>query len=191
MDCFDISTGLNSLVGVTLLVAGSNLMMNFNTICRIFGAFSFTLGYYIVGLAASGHKLGDLNLDNPRYLLGIGSVIAIVAGTFMLYYHVQDYIKKKLSGYHRVKSSLVKSIPIIVHLLMYGGLAGLVATISMKEDGSFNTTKALMASGAVLTIGYTKLNMLNSIGEHDSFQKHQLTHVLSWILFIISIAYTC
>ena len=133
--------------------------------------------------------MGAYDPKNTRFLIGLGSAVAVVIGTFMLYYHVQDYVSKKLKG--TVVEGLLKTIPLIVHLLIYGGLAGLVTSISMREDGSFNMTKLALSGVAVLTIGFTKMSMLNAIGEVQSFQKNQLTHSLSWLLLIGSIAFTC
>jgi len=195
MECFDVSLALHALIGASLIVAGANLMMHIGRVARGYGAYCFAFGYFILALAASGRDVGDFDMKSRRYLLGVGSAIAIVAGTFMMYYHVQERVKKALQGHlegHPVaREDIIKSIPIIDHLLMYAGFAGLVLTMALREDNSFNIVKAALAVGAFLVIGYTKNKMLEAMVNGQDVQKHQLAHLLSWGLLILAIAYTC
>nr|QBK87126.1 MAG: hypothetical protein LCMAC201_00280 [Marseillevirus LCMAC201] len=191
MDCIDISLGLHAVIGVSLIVAGTNLMMNVGRVSRAFGAYCFTFGYFILGLAASGSDVGDFNVQSRRYLLGIGSAIAIVAGTFMMYYHVQERVRQALQNGNAVRESIIKSIPMIDNVLIYAGFAGLVLTIALREDNSFNLVKASLALGAFLVIGYTKNQMLEAIVNGQNVQKHQIAHILSWGLLVLAISYSC
>ena len=195
MECFDVSLALHALIGASLIVAGANLMMHVGRVARGYGAYCFALGYLILGLAASGRDIGNFDASSRRYLLGVGSAIAIVAGTFMMYYHVQDRVRQvlkgRLAGHPEVSEDIIKSIPVIDHVLIYAGFAGLVLTIALREDNSFNLVKAAMAVGAFMVIGYTKNKMLEALVNGQDVQKHQIAHLLSWGLLILAIAYSC
>lgn len=195
MECFDVPLALHALIGASLIVAGANLMMHVGRVARGYGAYCFAFGYFILGLAAAGRDVGDFDVNSRRYLLGVGSAIAIVAGTFMMYYHVQDRVRQALkgqmAGYPAVRQDIIKSIPIIDHVLIYAGFAGLVMTVALREDNSFNLVKAALAVGAFLVIGYTKNKMLEALVNGQDVQKHQIAHLLSWGLLILAIAYSC
>ncbi len=195
MECFDVPLALHALIGASLIVAGANLMMHPGRVSRSYGAYCFAFGYFILGLSAAGRDVGNFDVTSRRYLLGVGSAIAVVAGTFMMYYHVQDRarqaLKGQMAGYPVVRQDIIKSIPIIDHILIYAGFAGLVMTIALREDNSFNLVKAGLAVGAFLVIGYTKNKMLEALVNGQDVQKHQIAHLLSWGLLVLAIAYSC
>nr|QBK87990.1 MAG: hypothetical protein LCMAC202_03510 [Marseillevirus LCMAC202] len=194
MECFDVPLALHSLIGISLIIAGTNLMMHVGRVARGYGAYCFAFGYFILGLAAAGRDVGNIDVKSRRYLLGVGSAIAVVAGTFMMYYHVQDRVRQALKGQmagNTVRKDIIKSIPIIDHVLIYAGFAGLVLTIALREDNSFNLVKGALAIGAFLVIGYTKNKMLEAIVNGQDVQKHQIAHILSWGLLVLAIAYSC
>lgn len=195
MDCFDLSLAMHAMIGASLIVAGSYLMLNVGKVARGYGAYCFALGYFILGVSASGRDVADFDFSSRRYILGLGSVTAIVAGTFMMYYHVQDRVSQllqdRMTGYPTIRDDIVKSIPIIDNILIYGGFAGLVLAISLRDDNSFNLVKAGLAVGAFAVIGYTKNKMIESMVSGKDVQKHQLAHLLSWGLLVLAVAYTC
>lgn len=195
MDCFDVSLALHALIGASLIVAGANLMMQVGRVSRGYGAYCFALGYFILGLSAAGSDVGDFDVKSRRYLLGLGSAIAIVAGTFMMYYHVQERIKQALKGHLAglpvLREDIIKSIPIIYHILIYVGFAGLVVTVGLDENNGFNYVKAGLALGAMLVIGYTKNKMLEAVVNNQNVQRHQIAHILSWGLLVLAISYEC
>jgi hypothetical protein len=195
MDCFDTSLGLHALVGASLVVAGANLMMHVNKVARGYGAYCFAFGYFILGVCASGNHLGDANPGTQRYLLGLGSAVAVVAGTFMMYYHVQEKVKSLLqdsmNNLPAVRDNLIASIPVIDHVLIYGGFIGLVMAVGLNNDGSVNMVRGGMALVALLVIGHTKTKMVDALVTGDSVQRHQLAHILSWGLLVLAIAYKC
>ncbi len=195
MECFYVSLALHALIGASLVIAGSHLMMHVGRVARGYGAYCFAFGYFILGLAASGHDVGNFDIRSRRYMLGVASAVAIVAGTFMMYYHVQESVhqamKGQMAGYPIERRDIIKSIPIIDHILIYAGFAGLVLTISLREDNTFNLVKAALAIGAFLVIGYTKNKMLEAVINGQDIEKHQLAHLLSWGLLVLAIAYSC
>ena len=195
MECFDVPLALHALIGASLIVAGANLMTNANRVARGYGAYCFAFGYYILGLAAAGRNISDFDLQSRRYLLGVGSAIAIVAGTFMMYYHVQERVRQALKGRMEgtpmIREDIIKSIPIIDHVLIYAGFAGLVLTVALREDNSFNLVKAALAVGAFMVIGYTKNKMLDAMVNGQDAQKHQIAHILSWGLLVLALSYSC
>ena len=194
MECFDVTLGLHSLIAASLIIAGTKLMMNVNNVARGFGAYCFAFGYYILGMTASGNKIDVFTLMNKRYYIGLISVIAIVAGTFMMYYHVQDQVRKFLEPNvvgPKAREDIIKSIPIIYHILVYGGFLGLVITIALDSYDNINIIKALLAIGALSVIGYTKYKMLEAVVLGKNVQKSQIAHILSWGLLIIAISYSC
>lgn len=195
MECVDVPLALHALIGATLIVAGSNLMMSVASVARGFGAYCFAFGYFILGMSASGRDVGNFDVKNHRYLLGLGSAVAIVAGTFMMYYHVEDRVRQMLKGQMegvpQVRENIIKSIPIIDHILIYAGYAGLALTISMDDNKHINPVKAGLAVGAFMVIGYTKTKMINAMADGQNIQKHQIAHILSWGLLIMAIAYSC
>lgn len=192
-DCLNVQNSLHALIGASLIVAGSNLMMQPTRLTRGYGAYCFAFGYLILGLSAVDRDVGTFDMTSRRYLLGVGSVVAIVAGTFMMYYHVQDRVRGILQG--RLPQApadvIIKSVPVIDNLLIYVGYAGLVASIAIREDMSVNLTKGAMALVALLVIGYTKTNMLRAAVDGVELEKHQILHLLSWGLLILAIGYKC
>ncbi len=194
MECFDIPLALHTLVGVSLIVAGTNLMMHVGRVTRGYGAYCFAFGYFILGVAASGHDLGTFT-QGRRFLLGVGSAIAVVAGTFMMYYHVQDLVRRsvtgRLSGYPAASKDIIKSVPILDHILIYAGFAGLVLAIALRNDNSFNLVKAALAVGAFLVIGYTMTKMIEALVQGQNVQRQQIAHILSWGLLVLAVAYSC
>ena len=191
MECFDIPLALHTLVGVSLIVAGTNLMMHVGRVTRGYGAYCFAFGYFILGVAASGRDLGTFT-QSRRFLLGVGSAIAIVAGTFMLYFHIQALVRQTVTGRLPTASKdIIKSIPIIDHILIYAGFAGLVLAIALRDDNSFNLVKATLAVGAFLVIGYTKTKMLEALVQGQNVQRQQIAHILSWGLLVLAVAYSC
>ena len=191
MDCFDVSIALHTLIGASLIVAGSNLMMHFGKVARGYGAYCFAFGYFILGLAAAGQNVGGYDVRSRRYLLGVGSAVAIVAGTFMMYYHVQEKVKTMMQNGNVLTDSIVKSIPMIDNLLIYAGFAGLVLTMALRDDGGFNMVKAALAVGAFMVIGYTKGKMLEALVNGQNVQKQQIAHLLSYGLLVLAVAYSC
>lgn len=192
MECFDVPLAMHALVGSSLVVAGANLMMHVNGVTRGYGAYCFAFGYFLLGLAAAGRDFGSPDFTDRRYLLGVGSAIAVVAGTFMMYYHLQDRVRKMLSGQlPQLSMGIVSAIPIVDHILIYAGYAGLVLSVAMRSDGSFNMVKGGLALGAFVVIGYTKNKMVEAVMEGKNVQKHQIAHILSWLLLVLAIAYSC
>lgn len=195
MECFDVSIALHALIGVSLIVAGANLMMHVGRVARGYGAYCFAFGYFILGLSAAGRDVGTFDPKSRRFLLGVGSALAVVAGTFMMYYHVQDRVSKVLEGRFSnlpaVKENILKSIPIIDNILIYAGFAGLVLTISIREDNSFNMIKAVLAIGAFLVIGYTQNKLMEAVVNGQDIQRQQIAHLLSWGLLVLAVAYSC
>lgn len=195
MDCFDVSLAVHSLIGISLIVSGSYLMIHNSRFARGYGAFCFALGYFILGLAASGQNVDTINFASRRYLIGIGSIVAIVAGTFMMYYHVQErvasFLKNRLENHPTIREDIINSIPVIDHVLIYAGFAGLVLTISLENNNTFNAVKAVLAVGALLAISYTKNRMLQAMVSGQDVQQNQLAHLFSWGLLVIAIAYIC
>ena len=195
MECFDVSIALQALIGVSLIIAGTPLMASHGRVIRGYGAYCFAFGFFVLAVAASGSELGSFNYNSRRYMLAVGSAIAIVAGTFMLYYHLQEKIrgalKDHLGGHPVVKEDIIKSIPMIDHILIYAGFAGMVFAISLNDDNSFNYLRAAMALGAFVVIGYTKNKMLESMVSDQDTQRHQLAHLLSYGLLVLAIAYSC
>jgi len=191
MECFDISNAMYSLLGVTLIVAGNLLMSQSDKVGRGYGSYCFALGFFILGLAASGQNINNIDFMNHRYLLAIASVIAIIAGHFINQYHMQnktrEAIQKQLSG----EQVSVESIPMIINVLVYAGYAGLVIAIGLNSDNSFNLVKCSLALGAVLVIGYTRNMYIKSIMSGESVDKHQLAHILSYVLLVLAISYSC
>jgi len=191
MDCFDSVRALNAVIGATLIVSGSHLMMHIGNVARAFGAYAFALGYFVLALAA----IGSTNHHSNKFIIGMASALAIVAGTFMMYYHVQDRAKKALENHLKglplVKDDIIKSIPLIYHLLVYLGFAGLVLTIGMNNDGTFNWTKGALALAALVVIGYTKTRLLEAAVDGKNLEKHQIAHILSWGLIVIAVGYNC
>jgi len=196
MDCFDSSLAMYALIGVSLIIAGAKLMMHVGRVTRGYGAYCFAFGFLIIGLAAGGRRsLLAYDLRSRRYLLGVGSAIAVVAGTFMMYYHVQDRVSKllknRLDGVPQVRDDIIKSIPIIDHVLIYAGYAGLVLTIALRDDNSFSVVRALLALGAFMVIGYTKNKLLEATVKGEKIENHQLAYILSHGLLVLAIAYRC
>ena len=197
MECVDVSLALHALVGVSLVVAGANLMTHMGQFARGFGAYCFALGYLMLGSAASGRNFGEVNLQNRRYLIGVGSAAAIIAGTFLMYYHVQDLLTKLLKGGRleedlpQVTADILKSIPLVYQLLIYAGFAGLVLTIAMREDGTFNMVKGALALGSFLVVGYTRNELLKAMVHGADLEKNQVAHMLSMGLLVLAIAYNC
>ena len=195
MDCLDRSVSLNALVAISLIIAGSNLMINKGVVVANFGAFCFALGYFILALAASNTSLDRLRLSDRRYVLALGSAVAIVAGTFLMYYHIQtrlrELLAKRLAGYPVVREDIVKSIPVLHHVLIYGGLMGLVLAISLRRNGSLNLVKGGLALAAVVVIGYTKQQMLEALVADKDATRHQVAHLLSYLLLVLAVAYKC
>ncbi len=195
MECFDVTLSLHALIGASLIVAGANLMMRLDRVSRGYGAYCFAFGYFILGLAAAGRNVGNIDLASRRYMLGLASAIAIVAGTFMMYYHVQERVravmKGRMEGAPALREGILKSIPLIDNVLIYAGFAGLVLTVGLREDNSFNMVKGALALGALLVIGYTKNRMLEAVVNGQNVEKHQVAHILSWGLLVLAIAYNC
>lgn len=195
MDCINQSLALHSLISISLIIAGSKLMMSVGRVSRGYGAYCFALGYLLLGLAASGSRLENLNIRDHRYLLGMASVVAIVAGTFMMYYHVQEAVsellKDRLENLPALKENIINSIPIVDSLLLYGGLIGLAVTIGMRRDGSIDMMKLGMAVAALAVVGYTKRRMLEAVISGKDVQRAQLIHIASYLLIVLAIAYKC
>jgi hypothetical protein len=197
MECFDVPMALHALIGCSLIVAGANLMMQIGTVLRAFGAYCFAFGYFLLGLAASGYNIGDFNLTSRRYLLGVGSALAIVAGTLLMYYHIQVLIRQAIQGQLSsdeigvISKDVITAIPVFDHVLIYAGFAGLVLTVALRDDNSFNMTKAGLALVALLVIGFTKNKMLQAVINGQDVQKTMIAHILSWGLLILAIAYSC
>ena len=97
MECFDLPLALHALIGVSLIVAGAHLMTHINTVSRGYGAYCFAFGYLLLGLSASGHDIGSFDFRNVRYLVALVSIVSIIAGTFMMYYHVEARVKSALN----------------------------------------------------------------------------------------------
>ena len=186
-----MSLALHTLIGASLIIAGSNLMMHFGKVARGYGAYCFAFGYFILGLAVAGQNVGAYDVRSRRYLLGVGSAVAIVAGTFMTYYHIQEKIKAMMQSNTVVSESIIKTIPVIDDVLIYAGFAGLVLAMALRDDGSFNIVKASLAVGAFMVIGYTKAKMLEALVNGQDTQKQQVAHLLSWGLLVLAVAYSC
>ena len=195
MECFDVSNAMHALVGASLIVAGSMLMTQSDKVGRGFGAYAFAFGYLLLGLAASGQTVGKIDVKSRRYMLGIASVIAIVAGHFMVQYHVQDAVSKAvkdhMAGYPVLQEDIIRSIPVIDNVLIYAGYAGLIATIAMKKDGSFDLVKGALALGAVLVMGYTRDRYVKAMVSGESVDNHKIAHILSYGLLVLAISYKC
>ena len=195
MDCFDVTLALNSLVAVSLIVAGNHLMMHHNHVTRGYGAYCFAFGYFILGVTASGQSLDRVNVRSRRYLLGVGSAIAVVAGSFMTQFHAKEHVKKLLSGhlrdYPEAKQDIMKAIPVIDHVLVYGGYAGLVLALALNDNNRVNYVRGALAVGAFAVIGYTYNRMLDSYIKNKDIREHQIAHILSWGLLVIATAYKC
>lgn len=191
MECFDTSLALHALIGASLIVAGANLMMHVGRVARGYGAYCFALGYFVLGLSAAGRDVGSFDIQSRKYILGLSSAVAIVAGTFMMYYHVQERVQQALQGYPTLSEDIVKSIPVIDNILIYGGFVGLVLTMSIGDDNSVNYVKGALALGALAVIGYTKNKMLQALLDGQDVEKHQLAHLLSWGLLVLAVAYSC
>jgi hypothetical protein len=170
-------------------------MMQSGKVARGFGAYCFAFGYLILGLAASGSDIATVDVKSRRYLLGIGSAIAVVAGTLMMYYHLQERVRhvlqNRMEGHPMVRQDILKSVPLLHHMLVYGGFVGLAMTIALREDDSLDMTKMALSVGALAVIGYTKDQMLKAAVSGVDLQKHQFAHVLSWGLLVLAIGYKC
>jgi hypothetical protein len=193
MKCFDSLAALLTFHSAALIVAGSKLMTNSNVVSRGYGAFCFAFGYLLLGITASGNDLGNINYSSRRYLIGIGSSLSVIAGTFILYYHVQDRINKALPEmlkHPEFRTEIINSIPVISHILIYAGYTGIILAMALQDDNTLDYIKALMAIGAFVVIYYTKNKMLEAM-VNGSSNKQQIAHILSWGLLIIAISYNC
>ena len=196
MDCVDVSLALSALVGVSLIIAGSRLMINPDQVSSGFGSFSFALGFLIVALAASGNNAANVDLKSRRYLIALGSVVAIVAGTFMTFYHIKNKIRSLLSSEMVIeefdlREEVINSIPSVDNLLIYVGYIGLVVAIALRDDNSFNLVKGALAAGAILVVSYTKKRMVEATIVGGDVEKTHLAHILSYGLLVLAIAYKC
>jgi membrane associated rhomboid family serine protease len=193
MKCFDSLAALLTFHSAALIVAGAKLMTNPNVVSRGFGAFCFAFGYLLLGVTASGNDLGSINYRSRRYMIGIGAALSVIAGTFLLYYHVQDKINKALPEmlkHQEFRDNILKSIPVISHVLIYAGFAGIILSMALNDDNSVHYVKALMGLVAFAVIYYTKQKMLNGMLKGSS-NKQQIAHILSWGLLILAISYNC
>lgn len=191
MECFDVSLSIHALIGASLVVAGANLMMHVGRVARGYGAYCFALGYFVLGLSAAGRDVGSFDVQSRKYILGLASAVAIVAGTFMMYYHVQERLQQLMQNPGMIQENIIKSIPIIDHILIYGGFAGLVVTMALGDNNTVNYVKGGLGIGALAVIGYTKNRMLQALIDGQNVEKHQLAHLLSWGLLVLAIAYSC
>ena len=191
MECFDVSLSIHALIGASLIVAGANLMMHVGRVARGYGAYCFALGYFVLGLSAAGRDVGSFDIQSRKYILGLASAVAIVAGTFMMYYHVQERLQQLMQNPGLIQENIIKSIPIIDHILIYGGFAGLVVTMALGDNNEINYIKGGLGVGALAVIGYTKNRMLQALIDGQNVEKHQLAHLLSWGLLVLAIAYSC
>jgi len=195
MECFDSLVAIHALIGASLIVAGASLMMHRSNVIRGFGAFCLAFGYFLLGVSASGSTLDNLNLRSHRYIVGLASAVAIVAGTFMMFYHAQDEVRKileaRIHGHTVVVDDIISSIPIIDHVLVYAGFAGLVLAMSMTEFGGISPVKAILGVAAVLVICHTQRRMVEALIQGKGVEKSTLAHILSWGLIAVAIGYSC
>jgi hypothetical protein len=195
MECLDISKTIQTTIAISLIVSGNLLMLEGSTVSRNYGSYCFALGFLLLGLEASGHSVESSFSSSRRLMLGLGSAAAVVAGTFLTYYHIQDVLDKYLAGkfkdYDKFKEDVAKSITLLDYVLMYGGYLGLVAAISMKEDGGFHLTKLGLSLGSVAVMCYTNKQMIDAFVSGENVYRNQLLHVLSWGLLVVAIAYKC
>jgi hypothetical protein len=170
-------------------------MTHYSSISRGYGAYCFAFGYFILCLAAAGRDVTTYDSASRRYMLGLASAISIVAGTFLMYFHIQSKIAallaNPLADLPQLSDSITKSVPIIDHVLIYAGFIGLIVTIAMREDGTYNLTRGGLALGAFLVIGYTKTKLIDALVQGKDLQKYQAAHLLSWGLLVMAIAYSC
>lgn len=190
MNCLDLSISIHALLGVTLILASTQLMLSVGNIVRGFGVFCFSLGYIVFGLSASGNNLTNITF-NRRYIIALASIVCIIAGTLMMYYHVQDRIKRAFeSKMNGLKQDIVKSIPLI---LVNVGYLGLLITISIKDDNTFtfNSIKTGLAVGAFIAIGYTKYKLINGLIDGKDIKNYQIANILSYGLLVLAVGYNC
>lgn len=195
MDCLDVHLSLHALLGASLVLAGANLMMHSGSVIRGYGAYCFALGYLILGLCAAGHHLGDVELRSRRYLLGVASAVAVVVGTFMTYYHLQERVHalvvKSENGEDVTDADVASDVPMLDHVLVYGGMAGLVLTAALHDNGHVDYVKGGLVAGALAVIGYTKNSMLRAVVSGENVERSQTAHILSWGLLVLALAYRC
>lgn len=191
MEDFSVSVAIKGLIGISLIIAGSHLMMFTAKVVRGFGAFCFAFGYLILGLAVSCNDIDGFDSGNRRLMIGLGSAVAIVAGTFLTYYHVHEYLKSMAGNNGGIVSNVLDIIPLLDSVLLYGGLAGLVFTIAVNNDGEINFIKGGLAVAAVIALGYSGRKMIESSVTGVGVDKYQMAHLASWGLMVVAIGYGC
>lgn len=163
-----------------------------------YGRYTFSLGFFLLGLVATNNTLETISFKNRRLWVGMSSVALIVIGTFLIRNYVEGIRAKSKTSFFAEKtyvsdSSETKSkemidIPILYHFLIFLGGVGLVISISLKEDLSINYVKLITSAVSMIAIFYTGQQVIvNDSGNQG--ESNRFWFVASWSILALSIAY--
>jgi len=188
---FDYGLGLSALVSLTLVTAGSKLMMGINKVHRAFGIFTFILGALLLGNTISGNVITEWNYMNNRYIIAIVSVLLIVVGTMVMYFHFEKRSKISTPSQLEEQESLnniINTIPQYSYWLLYIGYVGIVTAIALNNDMTINWTKGVLAVIALIVIWWTKNRYMKAVLEGKNSDKQVIAHMFSLLLLVIVIS---
>lgn len=194
LKCFDQTNALNALVAVLMVVSGGVLM---GGPAPNLGVSMLSLGFLILALAINDRDLSAFKdplraLKGTRSVLTLVSAAAVVVGRLMMHYHVQNLLKEH-NGDYRVVAELVKEMPAVINVLMYGGMLGIVASLGMNKDGSINYTRGTLAliAAAAIHLSSRAVNDAMMSGDGEAVNRALLAHYASYGLLVAAAAYAC
>jgi hypothetical protein len=192
--CLDQTNALNAVVSVLMVVAGGVLM---GGAAPNLGVALMALGLLILALAINDRDLSALKdplraLKSTRSMLAVGSAAALLVGRLLMHFHVQKLLEEH-NGDYRVVAELAKEMPAIINVLMYGGMAGIIASLAMNKDGSLNLTRGGLAVAAAAAIHWTsrKVHEAMAAGDEEAANRALMTHYASYGLLVLAVAYAC
>ena len=85
---------------------------------------------------------------------------------------------------------LVKDMPMFFTVLTNLGNAGFVIAMGMNANGSINYIRGALALVAIGLISYANTRLVKSI-THDEIKNTRLNHILSFLVLVMAIGYSC
>lgn len=194
LKCFDQTNAINAVVAIVLVVSGGILMGGPSP---NLGITAFALGLLILALAVLDRDLSAFKdtlraLKGTRSVLVLVSVAAVFVGRLLMHFHVQKLLQDH-DGDYRVVAELVKTMPTVINVLMYGGMIGVVAALAMNKDGSVNYTRGTLAlvAAAAIHLSARAVNSAMATGNPESVDRALMYHYASYALLVLAVSYAC